>query len=56
MKERPPGPFRTGPFAVYLSSLTHFWLATVQEVLHADWQLDWHSPHAVPWPERMQGF
>jgi hypothetical protein len=29
------------------SSRAHFWLATVQLVLHADWQLAWHSPHAV---------
>ena len=24
--------------------LSHFWLATVQEVLQADWQDAWHSP------------
>jgi hypothetical protein len=24
---------------------SHFWLATVQEVLQADWQDVWHSPH-----------
>jgi hypothetical protein len=24
--------------------LSHFWLATPQEVLHADWQEVWHSP------------
>jgi hypothetical protein len=23
---------------------SHFWLATVQLVLQADWQLAWHSP------------
>lgn len=23
---------------------SHFWFATVQEVLHADWQEVWHSP------------
>jgi hypothetical protein len=23
---------------------SHFWLATVQEVLQADWQEVWHSP------------
>ena len=23
---------------------SHFWLATVQEVLQADWQDAWHSP------------
>jgi len=23
------------------------WFATVQEVLHADWQEVWHSPHAI---------
>ena len=27
---------------------SHFWLATVQEVLHADWQEVWHSPQP-PW-------
>ena len=27
---------------IYLFS--HFWLATVQEVLQADWQEVWHSP------------
>ena len=31
--------FRTGHFTA-----SHFWLATVQEVLHADWQEDWHLP------------
>jgi hypothetical protein len=40
----------------YFSSFAHFWLATVQEVLHADWQLAWHSPHAVFLPALMQGF
>lgn len=39
----------------YFSSLAHFWLATVQEVLHADWQLAWHSPQAVYAPDLMQG-
>jgi len=24
---------------------SHVWLPTVQEVLHADWQDVWHSPH-----------
>jgi hypothetical protein len=24
---------------------SHFWLAIVQEVLQADWQEVWHSPH-----------
>jgi hypothetical protein len=28
--------------AIYWFS--HFWLATVQEVLQADWQEVWHSP------------
>jgi hypothetical protein len=31
-------------------------LATVQEVLQADWQLAWHSPQAVLLPDLMQGF
>ena len=26
-------------------SCSHFWFATVQEVLHADWHDVWHSPH-----------
>ena len=30
------------------SSFSHFWLATVQEVLQADWQDVWHSPQP-PW-------
>ena len=25
--------------------LSHSWFATVQEVLQADWQEVWHSPH-----------
>ena len=29
---------------VFSYSLSHFWLATVQEVLQADWQEAWHSP------------
>ena len=24
---------------------SHVWLPTVQDVLHADWQDVWHSPH-----------
>jgi len=31
-----------GRFLYYWFS--HFWLATVQEVLQADWQEVWHSP------------
>jgi hypothetical protein len=27
-----------------LTYFSHFWLATVQEVLQADWQEAWHSP------------
>jgi len=27
---------------------SHFWFATVQEVLQADWQEVWHSPQP-PW-------
>jgi hypothetical protein len=27
-----------------LSLFSHFWFATVQEVLQADWQEVWHSP------------
>jgi hypothetical protein len=43
-------------FSDYFSSFAHFWLATVQDVLHADWQLAWHSPHAVSLPVLMLGF
>ena len=28
----------------YLLLFSHFWLATPQEVLQADWQEVWHSP------------
>jgi hypothetical protein len=31
------------PACPYLAD-SHFWLATVQEVLQADWQEDWHLP------------
>jgi hypothetical protein len=31
-------------FRPYLFLFSHFWLATVQEVLQADWQDAWHSP------------
>ena len=30
--------------AVSAYTFSHFWLATVQEVLQADWQEVWHSP------------
>ena len=36
--------------------LRHFWLATVQDVLHALWQDAWHSPQPVAMPALMQGF
>ena len=29
----------------YLFGFSQLWLPTVQEVLHADWQEVWHSPH-----------
>lgn len=29
----------------YLFAFSQLWLPTVQEVLHADWQEVWHSPH-----------
>jgi len=29
----------------HLLLLMHDWFATVQDVLHADWHDDWHSPH-----------
>ena len=29
----------------YLESCSQGWLATPQDVLHADWQDVWHSPH-----------
>ena len=28
----------------YFAAFSHFWFATPQEVLHADWQEVWHSP------------
>jgi len=28
----------------FFFGFSHFWLATVQEVLQADWQDAWHSP------------
>ena len=32
----------------YLLLFSHFWFATPQEVLQADWQEVWHSPWYVP--------
>jgi hypothetical protein len=29
---------------LYFLIFSHFWFATVQEVLQADWQDVWHSP------------
>jgi hypothetical protein len=31
----------------YLYFFSHFWFASVQDVLHADWQDVWHSPQPV---------
>lgn len=43
-------------FQSYLFSFfAHFWFATVQDVLHADWQEAWHSPQPTP-VALMQGF
>jgi hypothetical protein len=42
-------------FSLATLGLAHFWLATVQDVLQADWQLAWHSPQAVCLPDLMQG-
>ena len=39
----------------YLLSFWHFWFATVQEVLQADWQDAWHSPQPVCAEALMQG-
>ena len=39
---RPLG-FKINP--AYLLSCSQGWLATPQDVLHADWQDVWHSPH-----------
>ena len=36
------------PCPVVSYRFSHFWLATVQEVLQADWQEVWHSPQP-PW-------
>ena len=38
-KERPAKAFLSRIYKRYFSSFAHFWLATVQEVLQADWQL-----------------
>ena len=35
-------PFEKAQFSAY--TFSHFWFATVQEVLQADWQEVWHSP------------
>ena len=40
----------------YLACFWHFWFATVQEVLQADWQEAWHSPQPVFAEALMQGF
>ena len=40
----------------YLACFWHFWLATVQDVLQADWQEAWHSPQPVFAEALMQGF
>jgi hypothetical protein len=34
----------TARVCVYLAAFSQAWLPTVQEVLHALWQLVWHSP------------
>ena len=31
--------------ASYFAAFSQLWFPTVQEVLHADWQEVWHSPH-----------
>ena len=41
MEKRRPSGRRLALFAYFCS---HFWLATPQEVLQADWQEVWHSP------------
>ena len=33
----------------YLLLFSHFWFATPQEVLQADWQEVWHSPQPPVW-------
>jgi len=42
---------RAAPKAAAILEQNYFfsqdWLATVQEVLHADWQLAWHSPQPL---------
>jgi succinate-acetate transporter protein len=43
IKGQSPVPERL-PRSAVVYFLSHFWLATVQEVLQADWQDAWHSP------------
>ena len=40
----PPGKGGIGWGQDYLLLFSHFWFATPQEVLQADWQEVWHSP------------
>lgn len=40
----------------YFCSFLQVWLATVQEVLQADWQEAWHSPQPELADVFMQGF
>ena len=37
-------PFIANRWQAYRLRFSHFWLATVQDVLQADWQEAWHSP------------
>jgi hypothetical protein len=39
--------FRRDFYARYLYFFSHFWFASVQDVLQADWQDVWHSPQPV---------
>jgi hypothetical protein len=37
----------TALFSLARYFFSHFWLATVHEVLQADWHDAWHSPHPI---------
>ena len=45
----PPSTGGIGWGQSYLLVFSHFWFATPQEVLQADWQEVWHSPQPPVW-------
>ena len=48
----PPGKGGIKRGRCYLLLFSHFWFATPQEVLQADWQEVWHSPQPPVWTLR----